>query len=746
MVDTKRCYKITDPLTGQSQTACFSPPLEEAPKVSVVEPKQAAPTFPPTDYRYGPYCSGVSYLRDKNPVLTRIARTYDPIFEAGEKMDRETLSALGDYIGLENSPHAKWWLTRGGLAFYALAVGTQLKKLNALSKELEALRQKVAKEGGRAATHPDAMASVAKELEQRRAKLLERIQKLKDSSPEAVITRGIRQAEKGEEVLRRARGELEEVKGSLTKETAAAKISALSESTQKQLADALSPAKTRIAKLEEALKHEEALLKLNESSALRRAARYANTFGLGAYEQTPFKVWFAAWLSLSQILRGPDEILDSTKTGRELTGRSRALAYTAVYGATLSAAVYMVNQEYSTLLASGGRISSRAQWIWSLWWLLYTGYQYGKVDQREALRINGQDPKLADNPLHWSLDNHDWNRLNSNYTSWAADAVFWALAPKISKGIVNATFRQFGHPGYDALPFTAAEKKALLTLEERAYLESAPKSLEAIKRLDLGTPLKRSWTNMKFSGRAIRLATWGSPSRLIYTGAWFATNLGLVSIPLARVQQFARSITEGNTLGGVGMRPMFSGALNQLLVNPLRYAGINPSVYGFYFPGMAAVVYPWDGCNEIPTAAHQLALSHLERYRWQTDDAGRNVQKEAVQKYFALSDPKDKEKDIKKYREILPDSSFYDLFPEFPKASTGALDSGSILLEGALAMDEGIPLTPDLPELTEEDLALGETIAQEMVANWDKENIEDLVQTQDEDPDFDPFVGHFTQP
>lgn len=666
-------YTITNPLTGKSKDVCFEDTLQQPPKLSVGEPGKKEAATPPVNYQYGPYCSAVSYLRDKSPVLTQIARAYDPIFEAAEKVDAETLSALGDAFGLEDSPHWKWWLVRGGLPLYLRAAGKQWKELAGLKREVGEMLRKTAEQRDLPVNDPQVAEAVHKDLEKKRGKLLKEIEQL-TSSEDGAVARRLGQRVRGvQRALQEEAKDWRDVGVSLKgggEKSLEAKIDKLSGKTERRMAATLSSTQVEVAKLEEALKREEALLQFHNSGALRRMGKTADVFTFGAYDYAPFRLWLSTWLSLSQVLRGPDEMLDSTETGRRLEGNSRLLAYGAVYGATFSAAVYMVNKDYSTMI-EGGKISGRAQLAWTLWWLGYTFYQYGRVDQREALRIDGLDPDLADNPLNWSLDNHNFNRFHSSYTSWAADAVYWSYAPRISKGITNALFHRMGHPGYSALPFTPQERQALLTAQERTYLERAMGKWEAVRKLDFGTPLQRTWIGTKFLGRAIRTATWERPSRLAYTAAWFATNLGLVSIPLSRVMQYSRSITEGNTLGGVTIRPIFSGLLNQVVVNPRKFAGVDSSAYGFFSPGMVAVVYPWDGCNEIPTAAHQLALTHLERYRWQTDEEGRKEEKESFRKYFERSDPEDRENDISKYREILADPMFYDLFPEFPKVEPG---------------------------------------------------------------------------
>ena len=389
-------------------------------------------------------------------------------------------------------------------------------------------------------------------------------------------------------------------------------------------------------------------------------------------QNKPFRMWFSAWLSLTQVLRGPDEILDNVGF-EQTTGWQREAGYWGTFVATLGLSLYFVNLDYSTILrknpdGSPIRISRKAQLAWSLGWLLYTGYQYGKVDQREALRMEGKDPDLADNPLNWKKDNHVPNRLNSSYTSWAADAVWWAEAPRASRWIldklvggigrllkkagVSVSDRSFG--GYQALSFDAAEKAGLRTLEEKTYLERAPKMLEAVKTADAAVLRKRLWYNMKLAGRFVKTIA-KTPRRPLYSVLWWATNVGLVSIPLSRVQQYARAVTEGKTLHGVGSRPIFSSLLNYAGVNPLKWAGFDASGYGFYSPGMAAVVYPWDGCNEIPTAAHQMALAHLEKFRWQDGEENKAAEKALFKKYFSQSDPKDREKDIEKFGKIVPE-------------------------------------------------------------------------------------------
>lgn len=508
-----KCFSMEDPLTGQKREACFSKAEADQPYIEVQEPVDsvAVSPSPAPDYQYSRYCSVVKGAKE-NAALSGLARQYDTVFALGKQVDEHTLDAAGDALGLQDSPHWKWWTVRGGLPLYGYSAWQELKKIK---------------------------------------------------MPEQATV----------------------------------------------------------------------------GSVAGTVGRGAKALTVDAYQNhKAFRMWLSIWASFSQILRGPDEIIDNIDFdavhGKEWQGWQRAAAYWGIFGTTMAASLWAVNLDYSRTMI-GTRISNRAQLAWTLWWLAYIGYQYGRVDQREGLRMEGKDPAKANYPWSWSWQYYNANRLNSAYTSWAADAVLWAEAPKVSKGLTSWVFQRFGHPGYKGLSFTDAEKAALLTDGERVVLEK-------------GSRLEKAWAQAKRVGRIGKTVA-STPSRSLYTAAWWGTNVVLVSIPLSRVEQYARAVTEGDTLKGVKLRPIFSSSLNYAFVNPLKWAGIDASGYGFYSSGMTFVVYPWDHCNEIQTAAHQLALTHLERYRQATTHADKKAEKGLFQRFFLQSAPVDRANDLAKY-------------------------------------------------------------------------------------------------
>lgn len=409
---------------------------------------------------------------------------------------------------------------------------------------------------------------------------------------------------------------------------------------------------------------------------------------------TPFQLAAATQIAFSGVFRGADEVIDNIPGGRNLSGLPRAGAYWGTSIAETGGALAFLGMSYGSRLGGGPRLSNVATAAWVGWWTAYSAYFYNHVDQREYLRWQGKDPSLADNPLHWSWDAYNTNRFVSDWASnELGTSVLWAVGPKAGRMLADKTF---GFLGYNEerkfvdaagqefikkranffetwLPFSAAEKTALRTAAERASLGTST-LWEDIAGLKVARWIERTGLNIKWLGRATLTTLtppspfkWYVPFRWAYVGLQSLYTILVSSMPLSRIVQMSRKITEddqskskptgsnactatsSSTIRGVSVRGAISNILNTLVMGPMRWAGVPVSMFGFYAPGMLLNVYPYNSCNEIPTSFHQVSLLHLERFRQATTEEGKAKERALFYAFFVLSNPEDQKKDIEKY-------------------------------------------------------------------------------------------------
>lgn len=401
--------------------------------------------------------------------------------------------------------------------------------------------------------------------------------------------------------------------------------------------------------------------------------------GVGGWFQ-PLKMAVMVQLMLSGFFSSPDAVMDNDWVGgKDWSGPERKAAYRGTFLGEMAVALSMFAKEYSKTF-NERRISRLAKWLWTGGWAAYTGYMYGRTDQREYFRLNGEDPELGDKPWNWTWDGYNPNRYSSDWaSSYIGGAMFWAAGPRVGRRLADKIYEKVGMPDYynTGFKFSRTEKDALLTVRDRTYL--AESSLRRdIAGFRIGKLFRRLWIGAKTVGRIFRTA---GLKRYGYAGMLTSASTLIVSIPVARVEQKGRKIEEDEvgaakdknvcsyqssaTLHGVSNRTLLSAFANAAFFLPFRLAGFDPSMFLYFAPGMALNVYPANSCNEYRGVPNQMALVHLERFRQAVTHSQKAHERALFQFNFALANREDQEKAIQKYTDPSYPQEVRELFKPF---------------------------------------------------------------------------------
>jgi len=351
-----------------------------------------------------------------------------------------------------------------------------------------------------------------------------------------------------------------------------------------------------------------------------------------------WEMGLAVWAIASGVLKSTDKLLDKIPGITQLDGATRKAVDMSVSTAIVLGSMWVIKNHYSGFYFSNADkieavneklalatdaakrkalqaelkgyagIPLKTGLIWAGVYLLLGTYTKFATEQPRVLAaVDGLDGS-DDQPSPYLPWNGKLNYFNSDlwvnhYASWAGTAPIWAIAGKGASIFADYAYTRL----------TGAEKPVFgrnimsFSEEEKGLLRDC--------KATATTPLKKGAYYLNSLRMMQTKARWG----------YFGLQIGggvMLSIIAGSAMAAARGFDNAAIQDRAGIRALFSRSLNTWAVSGFAAAsGMNPSLFGYYTPGMTLVIPMYDICNERNETVALLAAHNLRNLTKATDRA-----------------------------------------------------------------------------------------------------------------------------